>query len=1099
MSEHEKSTKTADIGDEKSIQNGDEDDRIEEEMFAMSYVSSILSEHEPPLEIGSPPERGKKGKEATGTFKTEELLAQLPPDQARQLIAESKATPKLYQMTLKEQERYIDKTTKENFDLKMCLFFMRERLSKMSNENIERVLAENDELKKRIKELSNQLKSNKSELQEALDELEELRRSQFGDNQLGLGDDERNEYSHSLAAIERYRAELNELRRQIEERDQENQQLHRVLSERRLTKEEELPPTEGHQLKSRLFELEREVDILREEAEQLREYAEHERQRNTLLEEEHQQINAEMENLVEQMFQYKIERSSLILERDRANLISEKNSNALEAAIAKLLSHGINFNLDEDGLPTEDITSAQPVTSQMDDLRKRHLQKIRRLKMLLVNQRAHLIERLNRIMGGSEIRSGGDISIEANENLEDSDADDGDSGISSVDIENDGAIEEVINGVRDHIAELALRQRQAEEESKSLAQELEENILSRRREVQSIQESLEREINELKDVIAQQREDYAQEQSERHRLENDLRVLRDKEYAHREEMARLESELALAASRFEEDEENIEKLSQQVNHLENEKGELLNRVERLETQLTSTEEGYEKQLSTLNQRLEKCEEEREECSKILHEKETDILYMQEELAKWMEKSKEYEESKETYLQTVKETFVKLQEKDSELQFIKEQLNIQTERNRGLNESCIEAENWKKQLIQARLDLEKTARELDDLIDQNEKLHEINESLTNEKADAENSLRNAQEELKEKEDYIGNLLNDLTSLESRISEEQRSSDTSESQLRDIISQRNSLLVNIYRNLDIILNREQTELKIPNPTNNYDLFREHINDKVKRLIQLNQSYERRINEIYERTREQFRVLSNQMNAKSHQVNQLERRVDKAASITKQWAERLNMCKKENDDLRREIRDISKKKLELESSFNRSPLRSDAKIGEAYERLRKLEEELKDKEKTIQKDRKAARKRILELQCQMKNAEKLLEEANTRKDRFEQLVKMQQETMATRVSQKEDSSRAPWEDIDSKYRGMLDLHAQALEAAEKKSASLEKENMSLKRKCETLDEKLQRHDRILVKFMRQIEVVNERHDVAEQVLLYLREVAQEAKREI
>ncbi|CAG8646823.1 7490_t:CDS:2, partial [Acaulospora colombiana] len=53
-------------------------------------------------------------------------------------VAPSRTT----QMTLKEQERVIDEIKKENFSLKMKVYFLEERLSKLGPDEMERALKE---------------------------------------------------------------------------------------------------------------------------------------------------------------------------------------------------------------------------------------------------------------------------------------------------------------------------------------------------------------------------------------------------------------------------------------------------------------------------------------------------------------------------------------------------------------------------------------------------------------------------------------------------------------------------------------------------------------------------------------------------------------------------------------------------------------------------------------------------------------------------------------------------------------------------------------------------------------------------------------------
>ncbi|KAI9227976.1 MAG: spindle associated, partial [Piptocephalis tieghemiana] len=62
-------------------------------------------------------------------------------------------------LTLKEQESVIDHLTKDNFNLKLKISFLEERLMDMSPENMEKVLKENVEFKVRLQMVNSELES----------------------------------------------------------------------------------------------------------------------------------------------------------------------------------------------------------------------------------------------------------------------------------------------------------------------------------------------------------------------------------------------------------------------------------------------------------------------------------------------------------------------------------------------------------------------------------------------------------------------------------------------------------------------------------------------------------------------------------------------------------------------------------------------------------------------------------------------------------------------------------------------------------------------------------------------------------------------------
>ncbi|CAB4408336.1 unnamed protein product [Rhizophagus irregularis] len=81
------------------------------------------------------------------------------------------------QMTLKEQEKVIDEIKKENLNLKMQIYFLEERINKMSPDGMERALKENVDLKMQNQELITTLKKRDKLLGEAENAIQALQQS----------------------------------------------------------------------------------------------------------------------------------------------------------------------------------------------------------------------------------------------------------------------------------------------------------------------------------------------------------------------------------------------------------------------------------------------------------------------------------------------------------------------------------------------------------------------------------------------------------------------------------------------------------------------------------------------------------------------------------------------------------------------------------------------------------------------------------------------------------------------------------------------------------------------------------------------------------
>ncbi|KAH8919163.1 hypothetical protein BT69DRAFT_513390 [Atractiella rhizophila] len=83
-----------------------------------------------------------------------------------------------HKMTLREQENVIDSVKKENFNLKLKIFFLEDRLAKLAPDQIDAALKENIELKIEFQAARTEMKKYKRLLLEAQGALETLQKQQ---------------------------------------------------------------------------------------------------------------------------------------------------------------------------------------------------------------------------------------------------------------------------------------------------------------------------------------------------------------------------------------------------------------------------------------------------------------------------------------------------------------------------------------------------------------------------------------------------------------------------------------------------------------------------------------------------------------------------------------------------------------------------------------------------------------------------------------------------------------------------------------------------------------------------------------------------------
>ncbi|KAJ6567603.1 hypothetical protein DFH09DRAFT_1261407 [Mycena vulgaris] len=155
-------------------------------------------------------------------------------------------------LTLRDQEKHIDNLKKENFNIKLRVHFLEERLAQLAPDQIDAALKQNISLKIEVQQRGMELKKLKKLVLELERELDRLQRAGAGTHRAGTRDRER------------------ELEEKLEERDRELRELRRratsdsadaLLADRNAELEDELDGMRGL-LEDNMDELERLRDIV---------------------------------------------------------------------------------------------------------------------------------------------------------------------------------------------------------------------------------------------------------------------------------------------------------------------------------------------------------------------------------------------------------------------------------------------------------------------------------------------------------------------------------------------------------------------------------------------------------------------------------------------------------------------------------------------------------------------------------------------------------------------------------------------------------------------------------------------------------------------
>ncbi|KAI8879251.1 hypothetical protein K501DRAFT_336199 [Backusella circina FSU 941] len=134
---------------------------------------------------------------------------------------EGELTERATNLTLKQQEKTIDILKKDNFGLKLKVYFLEKRLEDISPDNMDNILKENVDLKVNIQTLTQELKKYKKMLLE-LNSAMEMLQNQPCPLVHGMSQDEKEELAIVRASAAKYRDENDRLSKMMADMSAEN-------------------------------------------------------------------------------------------------------------------------------------------------------------------------------------------------------------------------------------------------------------------------------------------------------------------------------------------------------------------------------------------------------------------------------------------------------------------------------------------------------------------------------------------------------------------------------------------------------------------------------------------------------------------------------------------------------------------------------------------------------------------------------------------------------------------------------------------------------------------------------------------------------------
>ncbi|KAH8424006.1 putative spindle-pole body protein (Pcp1) [Aspergillus melleus] len=247
-------------------------------------------------------------------------------------------------MTLKEQEKMIDKLDKDNFGLKLKIHYLQEQIEKAGPSYNQAAVKENTELKVAKLTMQRDISRYKKSLQQAERDLESYR-VQF---------QEYREKTRRKQTDETVQRELDMMREELESREIQVRDLQEELrtAKNRQSEETEKLRDEVEDLEAALREKDRTIDAREEEIEELKDRDNKENDALSELESELQRAREQMEELQESLDQARTEAREAKYEASHATQEKEEAERNLqelhdEMANKSFTTKGLNRQLEE--------------------------------------------------------------------------------------------------------------------------------------------------------------------------------------------------------------------------------------------------------------------------------------------------------------------------------------------------------------------------------------------------------------------------------------------------------------------------------------------------------------------------------------------------------------------------------------------------------------------------------------------------------------------------------------------------------------------------------------------------------------------------------
>jgi len=269
---------------------------------------------------------------------------------------------------------------------------------------------------------------------------------------------------------------------------------------------------------------------------------------------------------------------------------------------------------------------------------------------------------------------------------------------------------------------------------------------------------------------------------------------------------------------------------------------------------------------------------------------------------------------------------------------------------------------------------------------------------------------------------------VAELEQRLSKDQRMLLSAESQYRDQLTERNTLLLTIYQYMDKILGVDKTPKKSgqaeTKPFTNFGVFHDNLITRLKALSQIQLQFDQRCKEVEGRFTEKLNDMRKQLDHRWKQIDKFEASVKAYAETKVTWRRKLAAKEGELEAIKAtnremaiqlsgikrpgqsdamEVRSLTTRAANAERRLNNAQnqlLATEEKVAAMNQksatadakweaRVKEYEARLKAAEERVKRERQGSKERVAELENNLKGIQRQFDLAQKRNQQLAEVI--------------------------------------------------------------------------------------------------------------